>query len=384
VPELSAPDDPLKDARPPAPSSARPLEVNEAKGLLLPFIEDRTVLIAVSGGPDSVALMRLCAAATHATTSRRPFVATVDHGLRQGSRAEAMEVGVWARQCGLAHAILPWEGQKPATGVQERARAARYALLVAYARQIGASVLLTAHTLDDQAETILMRLSRGSGLAGLAGMRPLSERDGIAHARPFLGVPKARLVASCVANRWPFFDDPTNADPKFARARWRKLVPLLAKEGLTAARLAKLAERAGTVEEALDANAAQAFARALIDQGGGKVALDVAALMRCEPREIVLRVFERALDRARGASGSTPQIRLQRVEAAVEAVRAAVAQGHAMRRSLAGTVLSYDGERMLTFRREAHRRRGRGGKALPLVAASVDRQHRTTFPRELE
>jgi tRNA(Ile)-lysidine synthase len=320
--------------------------------------------------------MRLCAAATRVTTGPRPFVATVDHGLRHGSHAEAMEVGVWARQSGLAHAILPWKEPKPATGIQERARAARYALLVAHARLIGASILLTAHTLDDQAETLLMRLSRGSGLAGLAGMRPLSERDGIAHARPFLSVQKARLVESCVANRWPFFDDPTNADLQFARARWRKLAPLLAKEGLTAARLAKLAERAGAAEEALDAKAAQAFALSLIDHSGGKVALDLAALMRGEPGEIVLRVLARALDEAHGASRSTPRIRLQRVEAAVEALRAAVTQGRVARRSLAGTVLSYDGKRLLTLNREAHRS--------SLEAATADGRHRTAFPRELE
>ena len=384
MPELSAPDDPPQDARPSAPSSAKPFEVDEAKGLLLPFIVGRTVLIAVSGGSDSVALMRLCAAAARDTIGPRPFVATVDHGLRHGSRAEAMEVGVWARQCGLAHAILPWEGQKPATGVQERARTVRYALLVAHACQIGASVLLTAHTLDDQAETVLMRLSRGSGLAGLAGMRLLSQRDGIAHARPFLGVQKARLVASCAANRWPFFDDPTNADPQFARTRWRKLAPLLAKEGLTAARLAKLAERAGAVEEALDAKAAQAFALSLIDQSSGTVALDLAALTRSEPREIVLRVFARALDKARGAAPSTLQIRLQRVEAAVAALRAAVMQGRSVRRSLAGTVLSYDGERVLTLSREADRQRGRRGRASSRAATTAHSRHRTAFPRELE
>ena len=164
----------------------------------------------------------------------------------------------------MPHRILAWTGRQAGDRLQEAAREARYRLLVGHARESGASHLVTAHTLDDQAETVLMRLSRGSGLAGLAGMRP-ERRPARASAmsRPLLGWPKAAPSSTCAAAQgWPFVDDPSNADERFARVRWRKLMPLLAEEGLTAERLARLAERAARAEEALDVKAQEALARA--------------------------------------------------------------------------------------------------------------------------
>jgi len=227
---------------------------------------------------------------------------------------------------------------------------------------------------------VLMRLCHGSGFTGLAGMRSLSERDGLTHARPLLGISKARLVATCKANGWPFIEDPTNADPRFARARWRKLAPLLAKEGLTASRLAKLAARAGAVEEALEAKAAEAFALARIDRGG-KMAVDIALLLRREPREIAVHVFLRALDEMREREPPSP-IRLQRVEAAVETFCRAVTEQRALRHSLAGTVLTYDGKGTLTLDREDGRRRGRRVNLCNFEGAIGAKQHRTELPHE--
>src|SRR5690606_3498551 len=123
-------------------------------------------------------------------------------------------------------------------------REARYRLLVQCAREAGASHLVTAHTLDDQAETILMRMARGSGLAGLAGMRAETDREGICHVRPLLEWPKASLLTLCREQGWAFVGDPSNEDARFARVRWRRIMPLLAEEGLTAERLARLGERA--------------------------------------------------------------------------------------------------------------------------------------------
>ena len=173
--------------------AALPIDMAEADRLFADALSGAgRVLLAVSGGPDSVALMRLCAALAQAERERggcdwKIEVATVDHGLRAASRAEAEEVGRLAAACGLPHAILTWNEPKassktssgtktssdtrPQTRLQERARAARYALLASRAREIGADLLLTAHTLDDQAETVLMRIAHGSGLAGLAAMR---------------------------------------------------------------------------------------------------------------------------------------------------------------------------------------------------------------------
>ncbi|MBV9433394.1 MAG: tRNA lysidine(34) synthetase TilS [Hyphomicrobiales bacterium] len=344
--------------RPRSPG-AHPIDIDEARLLLLPILgSSRRALLAVSGGPDSVALMQLCALSV--TTGRLAHieVATVDHGLRENSRAEAEVVGAWACDCGFSHALLSWEGQKPSARIQERARAARYALLNARMREIGATLLVTAHTLDDQAETVLMRMARGTGITGLAGMRPLSKRDGWFHARPFLSIPKARLLATCRANGWPFLEDPSNENSRFARARWRKLAPVLAQEGLTAERLAKLAERAASVEEALEVRAETAFATACIEESQDELVLDLEQMLVGEQRETALRLLMRGVKAAGGLAASTP-LRLERAETLLEALSDAFSARKALKRTLGGAVLEYDGAERLLLRREGKRRRGR-------------------------
>jgi tRNA(Ile)-lysidine synthase len=347
-----------------------PVGLEEAKLLLLPLLASaECALLAVSGGPDSIALMNLSALVAKNQPVARLEVATVDHGLRQNSRAEAEEVGAWAGHCGLPHAVLTWEGPKPSTRVQERARGARYALLRARMREIGAALLITAHTLDDQAETVLMRMAHGSGIAGLAGMRPICEQDRLIHARPFLSLPKARLLATCRCNDWPFVVDPSNENSRFARARWRKLAPLLEDEGLTAARLAKLADRAASFEESLEVKAAAAFAAACIEEGEDGLVLDMERVMRHEPREVALRLLLRGVKAAGGASA---RIRLERVENLFSALCEVFAARKPLKRTLGGALLDYDGSLRLSLHREGVRRRGRTrtrGDAKPVMPA---------------
>src|SRR5947207_5334954 len=178
------------------------------------------ITVAVSGGPDSLALAIL--ADRWAREHGGQLVAlTIDHRLRPESAEEAQIVGGWLAARGIAHHVLVWADPKPATGVQEAARAARYRLLAGWCREQGCLHLLTAHHREDQAETYLIRRRAGSGVDGLAGMSAVREVAGVRLVRPLLAVPKARLVALLAAERQPFLSDPSNRNPAFERARLR-------------------------------------------------------------------------------------------------------------------------------------------------------------------
>lgn len=321
------------------------------------------VLAAVSGGPDSIAMMGLLA--RWAAAPGRPLVAvaTVDHGLRPSSAAEAAAVAVLAAKLNLPHRILAWTGPKARTGLQEAARRARYRLLTEHARTLGQFDLVTAHTMEDQAETVLMRLARGSGLAGLGGMRPVVMRDGIRHVRPLLGHSKASLVQLCRAQGWGFVEDPSNADERFARARWRKLLPALAQEGLTPARLARLAERVSRAEAALHEKTWEALVRAGADPAQDGCACRLVPNGRVlleEPFEIAVRALAFSVAAGRDEPGF---LRLERVEACTEKLRAALAAGRSLRLTLAGTMVSLDRSGCLRLEPEPPRRRGRSAGA---------------------
>ncbi|MDP4003884.1 tRNA lysidine(34) synthetase TilS [Methylobacterium sp. NEAU K] len=320
------------------------------------------MLLAVSGGPDSTALMHAAAAvgaAPGASAQVAIQVATVDHGLRPASAAEAEGVARAARALRLPHAVLSWAGPKPGTGLQDAARAARYALLAAHAEKIGAGLVLTGHTLDDQAETVLMRLAAGSGPAGLAGMRverPLA--PGIALGRPFLNLPKAALVAWCEARGILHLRDPANADPRFARARLRAAWPVLEREGLSPQRLARLAERAARDDAALRIAAEQALDAALLP-GGPPLRLDGAALAAL-PEAVALRCLDGALTRA----GAGPR-RLERLEALIlGTLLPALRRREASRRTLAGFLVASDAAGIISLAPAPPRRQKAADAAL--------------------
>jgi tRNA(Ile)-lysidine synthase len=179
-----------------------PFSAADLKAIFSGLEDFPALLLAVSGGPDSTALM-LLAARWRKTLKTKPklLAVTVDHALRAESKREAAAVARLARKLGIAHRTLRWAGTKPKTGLQEAARLARYRLLAAAARKAKASHVITAHTRDDQAETVLIRMSRGSGIAGLAAMARLSSVPGDAEGqiklvRPLLDIAKTRLVAT--------------------------------------------------------------------------------------------------------------------------------------------------------------------------------------------
>ncbi|MFO1101984.1 MAG: tRNA lysidine(34) synthetase TilS [Methylocystis sp.] len=279
----------------------------QALELLAPY---PSLLLAVSGGPDSVALMLLCAHWS-LRSYRDIAVATIDHRLRKAARAEAETVGRWARDLGYAHHLLTWEEEKPATRLQERARQARYALLAACARRIGASAVVVAHHADDQAETILFRLTRGSGIAGLAGMARIARCEEFALLRPLLDFRKAELEAICARAGQAFFRDPSNEDDNFARARLRKLAPVLAAQGFSQEALLRLGARASRADAALTQCAAETLQRAWRKDDAACVELDAATLCAAPP-EILQRALASAILRLAPAA----TLRLERLERA--------------------------------------------------------------------
>nr|USU30780.1 tRNA lysidine(34) synthetase TilS [Methylobacterium sp. OTU13CASTA1] len=303
-----------------------------------PAIPHGGVLLAVSGGPDSTALMQAAKQALERVGPTIPLhVATVDHGLRAASAVEAEGVATLARDFGLPHRILAWTGPKPAHGLQAAARGARYALLGAHAQRLGLDWVLTGHTRDDQAETVLMRLLAGSGPAGLAGMRAVRPLVGrVRLGRPFLALPKAGLVAYCAAHGLTPVQDASNADPRFARARLRRLLPDLAREGFSDARLTRLAARCARDDAALNeaARAAYVTARRPAD-APTLVRLDASGLANL-PDAVLIRVVALAL-----AEAGAGRPRLERIESLVlDALRPALRDRAPLRRTLAGLLVS--------------------------------------------
>jgi tRNA(Ile)-lysidine synthase len=277
-----------------------PVSVTDAKALFADWKDAPALVLAISGGPDSVALMWL-AARWRKSLSRGPrlVAVTVDHGLRPEAAREARTVKKLARALDLPHRTLRWTGIKPVTGVPAAARAARYRLLARAAAREGANHILTAHTRDDQAETLLMRLLRGSGIAGLSAMARESPRDGVILVRPLLSLPKSRLLATLERAGIGYADDPTNSDTAFTRPRLRALLPLLAAEGGDARGLARLASRLARANAAVEVltDGAERYL-ALTDHAAVRLqarefdALAFAGL----PDEIRLRLLMRAID----------------------------------------------------------------------------------------
>jgi tRNA(Ile)-lysidine synthase len=247
--------------------------------------------LAVSGGPDSMAMLALA----HEALPGRVEAATVDHLLRAEAADEAAAVAGWCAGAGVPHATLRPERAPEGASLQARARETRYRLLGAWAKERGLAAILTAHHADDQAETFLMRAARGSGLAGLAGVRPRAVIDGLLVLRPLLDWRRAELRLVVRRQGMPFADDPSNHDDRFERTRMRHLLD--SHEWLAPANLARAA---GYLAEAdADLRAAVEWlwaARAVI--GGEEVRVDAVGL----PREIRRRLLRRAITAVRIAA----------------------------------------------------------------------------------
>jgi tRNA(Ile)-lysidine synthase len=357
-----------------------PISTQHAKRLFADWKGAPAIVLAVSGGPDSSALMWL-AARWRSALARGPrlIAVTVDHGLRAEAAAEARDVKRLARTLDLPHRTMRWTGAKPTTGLPAAARAARYRLLAQAARESRATHILTAHTRDDQAETLLMRLLRGSGIAGLAAMARVTDREGVLLARPFLNVSKSQLVATLTKAKVGFADDPTNRDANFTRPRIRAVMPVLAAEGGDARNLARLAARLARANAAVEvlADGAERYLAlrdrgATGDRGASLSEIDAKAFhakafhakafdakaFATMPEEIRLRLLWRAIDQF----GHEGPAELGKVEALLSALDRAMAENGRGRRprlkqTLAGALVSLIDDRIRIAPAPPRRRR---------------------------
>jgi tRNA(Ile)-lysidine synthase len=290
--------------------------------------------------------MHLLAAWARDTKQRAPVVLTVDHGLRKASSSDAKAVVQAAKALGLPAHVLTWKGKKPDGNIEAAAREARYALMGAWCRANKIPALYVGHTRDDQAETFLLRLGRGSGLDGLSAMSqvarwPLSGSDDLVLVRPLLGRDRSALQAWLQANGVRWRDDPMNAEERFARTRIRQAWPILEQIGLTKARIADAASHLGRARAALEVEMNALLSRAANTLPNG-VVLDAKALSAA-PREIGLRALAALLSRVGGAAYRP---RFERLESLFDAV---VSAGFRKARTLHGCRIGPSPKALATF-----------------------------------
>lgn len=295
----------------------------EADALLAPLAVFDGLVLAVSGGADSSALLHLAGGWLQRRSERSQpvpevVVGIVDHGLRSESRAEAEQVGRVAARLKLSHAVLEWQGRKPVSRIQEVARGVRYELLTSLAAQrFGPgrkTAVVTAHTLDDQSETLLMRLARGSGIDGLAAMAPQTRIHETWLVRPLLGVGHERLVATLVAAGEAWIEDPSNGLDRFERVRLRQARPSLDAIGLRLPMLGLGARRLKRARDCLEAATRRAWEEIVAAPLGAYVTIGRGEFDALD-EEIRVRLLSMALLRSGGRS---PAARLKAVERTVE------------------------------------------------------------------
>ena len=292
----------------------------ELQTLFSALADQPAIALAVSGGADSLALMLLAQRWTDSLADPpRLIVYSVDHGLRSEAAGEVATVLQAAEALGLVARGLTWNGPKPGAGLQEAARIARYRLIGAAMAEDGASVLVTAHHRQDQAETVLMRMAHGSGIEGLKGMTARSEVEGVTVYRPLLGCDPAGLREFVLAAGLVPAEDPSNHDTHYERVRWRQAMPGLAALGLDAASVSLFAERMAEADAAIAQMADGCFAEIVRLDGFGAARIEAAPFIGLSPA-ISTRLLGRVLNIVGGRQKP-------RALGQVERLRQSIAQG---------------------------------------------------------
>ncbi|MCI0431832.1 MAG: tRNA lysidine(34) synthetase TilS [Rhodospirillales bacterium] len=336
-------------------------EFAAAMAALGPWEARPRLAVAVSGGSDSLALAMLVDAWARARGAAL-LALVVDHGLRPESAIEAEQVRRRLDARGIVATILHGAPDEREGGsLQERARRLRYGLLLEACIDRGIPHILLGHHRDDQAETVLMRLVRGSGLRGLAAMAPATLAPGtggrVRLLRPLLGCPKARLRAVLETAGQAWVEDPSNADPRHERVCWRGLMPVLEAGGVDAGRLTAAAARLGQERAVLDRAVACWLAATASPSRYGHISVGMEGFSEL-PSAVAEAAFARLLSAVGG--GSYPP-RRERLARALDALRGSQAR---LARTLAGCVLTLDHNRLLVTREPGatvDRRRARPG-----------------------
>ena len=262
-----------------------------AAELFSPLKNLPALAVAVSGGADSLALLYLYSNwKKENAPSQDSLVLTVDHKLRKQSRAEARGVAEICNRIGLPHKILVWNEEHPKSNIQAVAREKRYELMESEMTKIGIKHLLLAHHKNDQAETFLNRLARGSGVYGLAAMSKQVNFGNLVLLRPLLDVTKDQLIATLETADWSWFEDQTNKDLKYLRTKIRNLIPVLEDVGITVERLAGTAQRMQRVVSALNYSIDVLAKIAIERHPAGPTKLDVKSILDA-PEEISMRLL---------------------------------------------------------------------------------------------
>ncbi len=291
--------------------------------------------MAVSGGGDSVALLHLLSA----WGGRDLAIVTVDHGLRDESADEAQAVGVLAQSMGYSHDTLAWVGRKKRGNLQDAARTARRSLMAEWAREKGIGSILLGHTADDQAETFLMRLARGSGVDGLSSMEPSRVEDGVIWARPLLGVRREALRGYLGEIGAAYVDDPSNEDESYDRVKVRQALGTLGALGIDVPKISKTTERLRSAKQVVY-TATRDLSLACCEVNlAGELKVDAERLLSGQ-RSLQLRIMSEAV---RYVSGSYYAPRAYMVENVLDQLGedflAATLHGCIVRKNAGGVVV---------------------------------------------
>lgn len=259
------------------------------------------IAVAVSGGGDSLALAVLMQEWVKARGGEL-LALTVDHGLRSGSAQEAEAVQKLLRERDIPGDVLMWGGDKPETGIQEKAREARYDLLLNACRARKFPFLAVAHNQEDQIETFWMRLAHGSGLDGLTGIAPFRVKGGVTIIRPVLSFPRQILRDTCLHHGIQWIEDPSNENEKFLRVKLRGFEEVLAEEGLTPHRILQTLQKLEEARESLRWAAAEALKACASFYPEGHASLKISEWKKF-PSDVQRRVLTQILSAVSGGGG---------------------------------------------------------------------------------